>query len=242
MTPEEQFAELYRIAHGAATAISTSNAGFVTFDDMRQDAMLWLLEHPSRVEHNRLPDGTLAYQRLVSEVCRPLVTIAQRERREALGYDPGDDYKYSTRLIMLVLPAVFDPDYRPPGLDGSDKVATTSDPAAADNWTAFVADVKRGIDAVCSASDRQVLFTRSVGGWTWREFEERRKYGKDYYRDRFFDAIERICTFLNAGMALPDSPDAGALADALAGAVPPRRSVTTDWDAAGKDRYIEPDL
>ena len=243
MTPEEQFAELFPIAKAAARAVYSGNQDYVDEADLSQEAMVWLLEHPKRVEHARLPDGGIYWPRIVSEVCKVLNAYVERERKATRGYDPIEHYKYSARLVELVLPGVFDPDYRPPGLDTSDRVTTTSDPAAADNWAAFVADVKRGIEAVCSKKDRQVLFTRAVGGWTWRDFEERREYGKDYYRDRFFDAIERICTFLNAGMALPDSPDAGALADALAGAAPVARAQTrTDWNVAGKDRYREPDL
>ena len=243
MTPEEQFAELFPIAKAAARAVYGGNQDYVDEADLSQEAMVWLLEHPKRVEHAHLPDGGIYWPRIVSEVCKALNAYVERERRATRGYDPIEHYKYSARLVELVLPGAFDPEYRPPGLDTSDRVTTTSDPAAGDNWTAFVADVKRGVEAVCSKRDRQVLFTRAVGGWTWTEFGQRLALSDESYRLRYHAAVDRICVFLNAGTTLPDSPDAGALADAFAGTAPVvRAQAHTDWDVAGRDRYVEPDL
>ena len=142
-----------------------------------------------------------------------------------------------------MLPGAFDPTYRPRGRHDSDRVTTNSDPATGDNWSAYVADVKRAVDAVCSAEDRKVLFTRSVGGWTWAKFGSVYTSSGESYRLRYHAAVDRICVFLSGGEVLEDSPDAGAVADALS-TVPHvlRAQAHTDWNVAGKDRYIEPDL
>jgi len=243
MTPEEQFAELFPIAKAAARAVYGGNQDYVDVDDLTQEAMLWLLEHPKRVKHAHLPNGGIYWPRIVSEVCKVLDAYVGRERLEAQGYEPFKNYKYSEGLVELVLPAVFDPSYRPPGLDHSDRVTTNSDPAANDNWSAYVADVRRGVEAVCSKKDRQVLFARAVGGWTWAQFGRTYTASGESCRVRYHAAVDRICVFLSGDTVLEDSPDAGALADALAGAAPVARAQTrTDWNVAGKDRYIEPDL
>jgi len=243
MTPEEQFAELFPIAKAAARAVYSGNQDYVDMDDLTQEAMLWLLEHPKRVEHAHLPDGGIYWPRITSEVCAVLNAYVGKERLEARGYEPFEHYKYNARLVELVLPGVFDPTYRPPGLDNSDRVTTNSDPAAGDNWATFVVDVRRAVKAVCSKQDRQVLFTRVVEGWTWAEFGERRPQSEISYRRRYHAAVDRICAFLSGGEVLEDSPDAGAVADALS-TVPHvlRAQARTDWDVAGKDHYVEPDL
>src|SRR5674476_851964 len=130
MTPEEQFAELFPIAKAAARAVYGGNQDYVDVDDLTQEAMLWLLEHPKRVKHAHLPNGGIYWPRIVSEVCKVLDAYVGRERLEAQGYEPFKNYKYSEGLVELVLPAVFDPSYRPPGLDHSDRVTTNSDQAA----------------------------------------------------------------------------------------------------------------
>ena len=243
MTPEEQFAELFPIAKAAARAVYGGNQDYVDVDDLTQEAMLWLLEHPKRVEHAHLPNGGIYWPRIVAEVCKVLNAYVGKERLEAQGYGPIEHYTYSAELVELVLPGAFDPTYRPRGHDSSDRVTTNSDPATGDNWSAYVADVKRAIDAVCSTEDRKVLFTRSVGGWTWAKFGSVYTASGESYRLRYHAAVDRICVFLSGGEVLEDSPDAGAVADALS-TVPHvvRAQAHTDWNVAGKDRYIEPDL
>src|SRR5665647_3078528 len=95
MTPEEQFAELFPIAKAAARAVYGGNRDYVYVDDLIQEAMLWLLEHPKRVEHAHLPDGGIYWPRIVSEVCKVLNAYVGKERLEAQGYEPFEHYAYS---------------------------------------------------------------------------------------------------------------------------------------------------
>lgn len=241
MNAEDRFSELYRVAQFAARKVRSD---FADVDDLTQEAMLWLLEHPKRVDHALLPDGTLFTQRLASEVIeKSLIPYAQAQERQSSGVEPEVQYLYSARVVEIVLPAVFDRDYRPPFLEQSDRVTTTADPTTADNWTAMVVDVARAVAAVCSTADRQVLFSRSVGGWTWDRFAAVYTMSSETYRLRYHDALRRIVLFLNAGEVADSSEDGELLADAMAhGVSPQRRPMRTDWDVAGRDPYREPDI
>lgn len=249
MNREDRFSELYNIARQAARAVTSAHPQFVNLEDMTQSAVLWLLERPQRVEHNTMPDGRLARNRLVSEVTRHLIGLAKAERREALGFDPECEYTYSTKLVEVVLPGVFDPTYRPTVLDRveyskpSKRAHVPHDPTSADNWTTFVMDVRRAVNAVCTDEDRRILFTRSVGGWTWDRFGQVYSQSGSSYRLRYHDALKRIVMFLNAGVVLESSPDGEVLAEAVSGRLVavPRVDASTDWDVAGRDPYREPD-
>ena len=92
MTPEEQFAELFPIAKAAARAVYGGNQDYVDVDDLTQEAMLWLLEHPKRVKHAHLPNGGIYWPRIVSEVCKVLNAYVGKERLEAQGYEPFEHY------------------------------------------------------------------------------------------------------------------------------------------------------
>lgn len=241
---ENRFAQLHSIARSAARSVHATAREWVDLDDLTQEGILWLLEHGNRVEHHTLPDGNLHHTLLVAEVVeRALMPFVRKNRREALGYDPEPDaYSYSVKLVETVLPAVFDPTYRlPRGVQ--EKVASTTDPATGNNFATFVADVKRAVGEVCSFKDRQVLFARTVGGWTWDRFGEAYAQSGESFRLRYNAAVRRIVAFLNSGAVLEDSPDGDALAAELHEPAPVARvDAVTDWDVAGRDRYKPPDV
>jgi hypothetical protein len=240
---DERFAQLYSIARKAAAITHHANRDFTDPEDLTQSAMLWLLEHPERIDHNTMPDGRLAHNRLVSEAVRVLVRQAKRERRQALGYDPDAEYTYSVKLVEAVLPGVFDPNHRPVRPEGEEKVSGNRDPSEGNNWAAYVMDLKRAVHAVCDVVDKRILFARSVGGWTWADFGKRYSQSGEWHRVRYHEAVSRLVAWLNDGVVLESSPDAEILSEALKPAVTaPRVDVATSWTTAGRDQYREPEL
>lgn len=246
MSAEQDFSELYRVAQSAGRIVASQFSGVVTAEDMAQEAVLWLLEHPARVNHATLPDGSLAFKRLVNEVVtRRLIPLARKERAEVLGQDPEDRYTYAVRVIELVLPSVFEA-HLPRAVAYSQEPGAGTDPAEGGNFTAMVLDVRRAIESVCDGEDRRVLFTRAIGGWTWAKFGEVYTRSGEHYRGRYHDALRRIATFLNDGVVLDDSTDAGSLEASLAQEpeLPPLDGDPDEdeWRVAGKDHYREPEL
>lgn len=245
MSAEERFSELHRVAQAAGRLVAAQHAGYVTAEDMTQEAILWLLEHPERVDNHTLPSGELHFKQLVGEVVtRRLSKVAQRERDESAGGSPEDRYAYSVRVVELVLPAVFEE--QAPKAISYGQVYSTSDPAESGNFNALVIDVRTAIAAVCSSEDRKVLFTRALGGWTWAKFGDVLELSGETYRQRYWDALRRIVAYLNDGLVLDHSLDADVLEVALED-VPTSPYLAgdpdeDDWRTIGRDPYKEPDL
>lgn len=246
-TQEQQFAQLYRVARSAARSVAASAPGVVDVEDLTQDGLLWLLEHPQRVEHATLPDGSLYFTRIVGEVARHLSGLIRNELALAGRLDPSDRYAYSVKVIDLVLPYVMDPvgSMAPPVQVETGMPRSQSDPAESGNWHAMVMDLKTAVEKVCSLEDKRVLFTRAVGGWTWQHFGEVLPMSGETYRLRYWDAIKRIAIYLNDGVVLEDGPDDEAVEEALNPTPVAQRSGTDPdedtWKVAGRDRYVEPE-
>lgn len=244
MSAEEQFTQLWDIARAAARQVAPSHAGFTTEEDLAQEGILWLLEHPERVENATLPDGTLYHNRLVAEVSRHLIKLARRERERAGQFSP-DRFAYSVQMVELVLPAVFDSNYRPPQLDAKGQPRGKSDPAALTNWQVLVADVRRAVEAVCDKTDRRILFARSVGGWTWAKFGEHYEHSGEWHRQRFHEAVRRMSEYLSDGVVVESDLESAAVAEALDDpALAPYLDgdpTEDDWHLIGKDPYREPE-
>lgn len=242
---EQDFSELYRVAQSAGRIVAAQFPGIVSADDMAQEAVLWLLEHPQRVEWRRLPTGQVHFKALVNEVItRRLIPLARRERAEVMGSDPADRYTYAVRMVELVLPSVFE-EHLPQAVAYGQTYSAT-DPAERGNFTAMVLDIRRAIDKVCSAEDRKVLFTRAVGGWTWDRFGTVYSRSSEFYRVTYHSALRRIAQYLNDGVVLDDSEDAQLLATALEAEpiIPPLEGDPDedDWHVAGKDPYRDVDI
>lgn len=242
---EERFSQLYEIAQKAARLVAPNHVGFTTEEDLSQDGILWLLEHPERVERAALPDGTLFVNRLVGEVARHLTRIARKERERAGQLVNVDRFAYSAKMVEIVLPGVFDPNYRPPQEDAAGQPRAKTDPAALSNWQTLVADVRTAIEAVCDNVDKRILFARSVGGWPWAKFGENYEHSGEWHRRRYHDAVRRISAYLSDGLVIETDLEAEAIADALDDSElatyldgDPEES---EWHTIGKDQYREPE-
>ena len=244
-TAEQQFTQLYDIARTAARQVAPAHQGFTTEDDLAQDGILWLLEHPERVGRATLPDGTLFFNRLVGEVAKQLVRSARKERERAGQLVREDRFAYSVRMVEIVLPAVFDSNHRPPQLDTRGMPRAETDPAALTNWQVLVADVRRAVEAVCDAVDRRILFARSVGGWTWAKFGENYEHSGEWHRQRYHEALRRISAHLSDGVVLESDLETEAISEAMddpeLAPYLDGDSTEDEWHLIGKDPYREPE-
>lgn len=242
---EERFSQLYEIAQKAARLVAPNHVGFTTEEDLAQDGILWLLEHPERVERAALPDGTLFVNRLVGEVARHLTRLARKERERAGQFVNVDRFAYSAMMVELVLPGVFDPHYRPPQEDAAGRPRAKTDPAALTNWQTLVADVRTAIEAVCDNVDKRILFARSVGGWPWAKFGENYEHSGEWHRRRYHSAVRRISEYLSDGVVVDEDDESLAVAEALedTGTAPYLDGAPDedDWHLVGRDPYREPD-
>jgi DNA-directed RNA polymerase specialized sigma24 family protein len=184
----------------AASAVARRYGSVTTVDDMRQSGWEWVLSHPARLEHHRLPDGTLFRNNLTSDLIRHLTELAKQERAAAQGVPWDDQYAYNAGVVDLVLPAVWDARYRPPAVEA--RTRSVADPAVAGNWEAMVADVRRAVDAL-PLSQRRVLFAYygHARGGGWREAAATLGMSKTAANDIGREAIASVVDTLNG---IPD--------------------------------------
>ena len=246
MSAEDEFTELYAIAKTAGWRIATEYDGYVTVDDMTQEAVLWLLEHPRRVERARLDDGTLHRNRLVAEVVTErLAPVARRERREALGDASEDQYTYSARVVEVLLPFAFEQAV-PRAIQQNEGGRARGNKAEGGSFEVMVMDVRRAVERLGS-SDRAVVFTRAVGGWPWAKFSEvYTTRSREWFRLRYKAILRTLVEFLNSGVYIEYDPDPEAQAlEAQLDETPLSPATAGDpdedeWHTIGRDPYREP--
>ena len=85
---------------------------FFTISDARQEASEWVLGHPRMVDE-LLADGPRGERRLQSRIIAHVARAGRAEKAHRSGYDADDEAFYSGATIELVLPVLWDEDYRP---------------------------------------------------------------------------------------------------------------------------------
>lgn len=119
-------------------------------EDLTQEGILWLLEHPGEVEAARDRSGKPYTSRLVGRIRMHYVQTGM----DKAGEDPFIEQKYTPDMVALAFPAVYDPEYVPfrEKSEAGERFAR-KDPAEGNNWQAVVADVSSAVDAYGRVSE-----------------------------------------------------------------------------------------
>jgi len=167
------------------------------YADAVQDATEWLLRHPERVRHHTLPDGTIGG--MLSVECAGQVSRASYRSSARARVVPitEDTYRYGKAVVEMALPGVWEPEHRPLGKLPLEHNSTRSDPAVGGDWRCIIADVQRAVAAACGATERRVLFLRSVLGQHWEDIGVSLGVSGSTSRRRYTAAITAILDFLN---------------------------------------------
>lgn len=158
--------EIFDVAHIAATTLSRKYGPYVSYDDARQDAFVWLLEHPKRVEHAKFEDtGQVYIPQLVSEVLVALTPQAKRTKAEALGVSLRYQARYTREQVEVALASVWaEADEHPVVQPEEGGRQVRSDPTTRGNYQAMVIDVRQAMLEVCTKEEQRVLFVRYTMG------------------------------------------------------------------------------
>lgn len=108
-------------------------------NDLSQEAWLWLYDHPARVERDADKPKTASW-RLTRDLGAHLGDICRREKAQALGYKPEDEYRYGKAMVALALPAAIAGTTEPPTFV-REEIAKRTDPSEGGNWMALLADM-----------------------------------------------------------------------------------------------------
>lgn len=190
------------VARKAARLLTNQYRPYVEFEDMLQEARLWLFTHPQNIEHAILSESGRIYQpQLVSEVATYLTPRAKKEKARSLGVTTTHQSRYTVEAVEAVLPALWD--LTPTPIPGTPETAGrgASDPAYGGGFHVAVMDVKRAMAAVTSKAQQKVLFVVYGMGTTGREAQWFSKVPRGEIEGRARRAVQAIVNHLN------DEPD-----------------------------------
>lgn len=190
--PETLFNELYGIAKRAGSAVAGHNQGFVTQEDMVQEAMAWLIGHPEQVEKQRDVEGNLYVRRLYHITLRHLIPLARASRAAVFGA-PADDQKYNARMVRNLLPCLWSDEHaaRP-----ESEIRTHNDPALGGTWAAMVVDVRNAFERI-GTKEQAVLLLRYGLSMDWPSIALKMSAGEPAVRVRASRAITAMTDWLN---------------------------------------------
>lgn len=147
--------------------------GYVDREDLSQEGHLWVALHPERIlSYTGDEQAKRAWYRLYRDLVMAIELYARREKSAILGYDPDDEYFYSSALIALTLPSVVTGTYERPLSDlGASR--GLSDPAEGMSWLAARTDVQKAWEsASLSSLDREIVVGYYVDGYSQDELAE----------------------------------------------------------------------
>lgn len=142
----------------AAKILTNRYRGIVEYEDVRQECYVWLLENHSRVQQWREDRTEEAAQKsIVASMRNAVDRYCRKEKANAEGYSPEDEFFYSIPQVAELLRTYFDPDWMVPGgIVYDDRTTGGRPPSEGGNLMAMVADVGRAYEDL-PAHDRTVL-------------------------------------------------------------------------------------
>jgi len=159
VTETWNFTEQDEAAVQSATKILMSRyRDFVDFEDVRQELYLWLFQNYEKVEGWRAKHEVRHAERTVIKALRNAgERYCRKEKAEAEGYVPEDEFFYSIPMVADLLQLHFDPDWmQPPAVVQDDHVSGGAPASEGGNLMPMLADVGRAYEAL-SVHDQALL-------------------------------------------------------------------------------------
>ena len=140
------------------SGLSKKYRGYVDFDDIKQELVLWCLEDMNRARKLWLAPFWFRNRRLWTVGER----YARAQKARMVGYEIDDEFFYSPELVRGLLPDALDPGASRP-VSATDEPKVKTDGATGNEWATMVADVRRALD-LASKPDLDLL-TALYGPW-----------------------------------------------------------------------------
>lgn len=153
------------IARKAAVDVTAAFAAHVDLEDMTQEAVVWLVEHPREVERRMDGKGGVYVAQLIADIQRHLNQIAREEYRAATGKDPLEGQPYNPATVRRLLPAAWTDEGPEKVSDGQPRAR--KDPREGNAWGTAVLDVRQALDEAVGTAAKRYLFRHYVQGETW---------------------------------------------------------------------------
>jgi len=204
VSKEERFTQLHRLATVAGSRVAAMFPDAVEREDMIQEALLWLLEHPQRVAEGASAEFPVAGS-LLGDLMRYLVPLARRERRTRYGWRAVGQSVYAPEQVRELLPSVWTGEGV---VHEASEVRPAADPAEGNTWLTMVVDVRWAVEECLTDDEKALLFEHYVLGRDWPTIAQAMGVTESALWSRSARLVSRICDVLN-GVVDEDAPRPG---------------------------------
>ena len=129
---------------------------FLAPDELRSIGWLWVHDHPAAVRKH-LADEQRGARRLTTLIARAMDAAGRGEKAAAEGYAAEDEQFYSVSTLELLLPAVWDPAYRPWREEDETGRRKSGHAGAGLTWETMLADVRSAFDRAGLSAEQQFM-------------------------------------------------------------------------------------
>lgn len=138
--------------------------------DIQQQLWLWFVEHPRKVQEWVNLDQREADKLFARSLRNAAYDFCLKEKAHIEGYSPHDMFWYSKSFIKTLLPSALSEDWKKAAVLASDVRAKKS-PAEANDWMAFMADIRKAYSLLNDKEKALVLlfYAKDVDGDTLHE-------------------------------------------------------------------------
>lgn len=206
-TEEEDYVlDIESCIQSQAWTTARNYQGFVSQEDLVQDAWVWVLEHPERVQgYKDHEQPKLAYWWLQRDLWAVMDGACRKERAQRLGYDPADEAFYGKALLEALLPGVLTGDPIQPQGEVSE-IRSGKDPAEGGTYLAMYLDVSRAWkEAKLSPRERDILKAIYGEGYLKQEVAEMYSITPQAISNQIKRSFEKIVKVL--GGQYPPDPE-----------------------------------
>ena len=151
-----------RSIHTVARSVATRHRGYVEYEDLKQEAYLWILSSAERV--NKILD-TDSKSYLNKSIDRVMTRYAMKQRVARDGTEHSDYFHYTETVIVELMPEALDgpdaADSSPSDLNG--KIRSNKPVNEGGDRLAMVADVQRGYQSL-DEYDKHIIHTKFADG------------------------------------------------------------------------------
>lgn len=132
----------FRLARQGAESAARSGRGVLTADDLYQEACIWMVTHPEKVEAWR-EEGRHGQNKLRRACKQHALQHVAKARRQKSGLMSGDLHYYTPVMVSELLPAIWDcDDWQTSGSYDSGAPKGPSRPAEGNNRLAMIIDIR----------------------------------------------------------------------------------------------------
>jgi len=193
--------DLNKHLNSAVRRSHQAHRGYVATEDLHQEAWLWVLAHPDKVNELLFSEEDPKGKKRLLElkIYQALHNHTMRQRYLKDGTKPGDYFTYKRELLELLLPEALDglPPVAPE-FDTDQMVRSRRAPSETGDKMAMLADVKAGVASLPEADKRFLTVKYAGAGVSDERLAELFGLSGSTCSRRLTQVMQRLARFLGS--------------------------------------------